>query len=211
MSEPLEIALALIADAAANGLPCPSNVEIARVAGRSGPVLINAMEDAGLIEVTRYADGRQVRIVSTGAVTRYRGSGRLHWTTDRAAWKHSRAAREAAFVRLYRDEKMSLEEINTQTGASREVVRKALAAAGIEMRTNAPRPKAERPKIVRPARPAAPIPAAPRRRLRPEAERNTIRPILGAGMVWCGQCDRKVAEVRARACASPFCNAEVAR
>lgn len=100
----------------------------------------------------------------------------------------------AVIVRLYRNENRSLKEIAEITGMNRESVRRLLISRDVAMR---------RPGPARGRRsPAAAAPAA---------VRNVMRPHVRPGTVWCDQCDRKVPEAKALACASPFCNAEVAR
>ena len=96
----LAIVLKAIASAADKGVRCPSNPEIAHVAGVSSGAsavrMIDILAARGLIRVERYQASRVVTVVSTGKSTAGR-RGATHWrdrepvaaAADRSA--HNRA------------------------------------------------------------------------------------------------------------------------
>jgi hypothetical protein len=62
-----------LCEAAANGEPCPLNLDLEMITGFSsgsmGPVLVARLEAKGLIRVRRYQRFREVQIVATGQWT----------------------------------------------------------------------------------------------------------------------------------------------
>ncbi|MEG3086155.1 hypothetical protein [Sphingomonas sp. PB4P5] len=59
-----------ITDAANNGKPCPTNIELAAIvgflSGQSAGDVLRRLEKAGLITVSRIQNGRMVKILATG-------------------------------------------------------------------------------------------------------------------------------------------------
>lgn len=68
----LPILLAVLTEAAARGVPCPSNLEIGlRISRSSGTVsdYLTALERDGFVQVRRKSTVRAVKIVATGQAT----------------------------------------------------------------------------------------------------------------------------------------------
>jgi hypothetical protein len=80
------IVLAAINRAAEAGEPCPSNNALCELAGAQSPSFgsgaLNALVRAGLIQVERFAIGREVTITATGKKTLYTGCRNPHWRTE---------------------------------------------------------------------------------------------------------------------------------
>lgn len=68
-----QITLKMISDAAEDGRPCPSNLDIEMELGCSSasvaPTVVKMLETKGLISVTRYQRAREVTIHATGKST----------------------------------------------------------------------------------------------------------------------------------------------
>lgn len=68
-----QITLGMIAEAANNNEPCPSNLDIEMKLGCNStsvaPTVVRMLEEKGYIRVTRYQRAREVEIVSTGMKT----------------------------------------------------------------------------------------------------------------------------------------------
>lgn len=78
-----EAAFAAIKRAAESGAACPTNIELAAIAGKSDsavPTILDRLANRGLISVERGRRNRVVTILETGARTA--GTvGRPHWST----------------------------------------------------------------------------------------------------------------------------------